>query len=167
MLYYDHASRATTVVDGRETAPAQASESLFIDSDGKPVGFEKAVIGGRAVGVPGAVAALALLHQRFGKLPWPRLFDDAIALARDGFELSPRLHKLLLQEHYLRRDPVATVIDGCVGCGLCGENAHAAVLCPSFYRAEVVQNPGAWDRFMARLRMTLTGFFMPRPAAGS
>jgi indolepyruvate ferredoxin oxidoreductase alpha subunit len=40
----------------------------------------------------------------------------------------------------LRRDPVATVIDGCVGCGLCGENAHAAVLCPSFYRAEVIQN---------------------------
>src|SRR5213075_1572267 len=51
----------------------------------------------------------------------------------------------------LRRDPVATVIDGCVGCGLCGENAHAAVLCPSFYRAEIVQNPGAWDRFLAKL----------------
>jgi indolepyruvate ferredoxin oxidoreductase alpha subunit len=46
----------------------------------------------------------------------------------------------------LRRDPVATVIDGCVGCGLCGENAHAAVLCPSFYRAEVIQNPTWWDR---------------------
>jgi len=52
----------------------------------------------------------------------------------------------------LRRDPVATVIDGCVGCGLCGENAHAAVLCPSFYRAEVIQNPTAFDRFKAKLR---------------
>ena len=52
----------------------------------------------------------------------------------------------------LRRDPVATVIDGCVGCGLCGENAHAAVLCPSFYRAEVVQNPNAWDRFVFFVR---------------
>jgi indolepyruvate ferredoxin oxidoreductase alpha subunit len=51
----------------------------------------------------------------------------------------------------LRTDPVATVIDGCVGCGLCGENAHAAVLCPSFYRAEVVQNPSGWDRLRARL----------------
>ncbi|HEX6156380.1 MAG TPA: indolepyruvate ferredoxin oxidoreductase subunit alpha [Burkholderiales bacterium] len=51
----------------------------------------------------------------------------------------------------LRRDPVATVIDGCVGCGLCGENAHAAVLCPSFYRAEVIQNPGLWDKLMHRL----------------
>jgi indolepyruvate ferredoxin oxidoreductase alpha subunit len=54
----------------------------------------------------------------------------------------------------LRRDPVATVIDGCVGCGLCGENAHAAVLCPSFYRAEVIQNPTWWDKLVARLRGT-------------
>jgi indolepyruvate ferredoxin oxidoreductase alpha subunit len=50
----------------------------------------------------------------------------------------------------LRRDPVATVIDGCVGCGLCGENAHAAVLCPSFYRAEVIQNPTWWDKLTCR-----------------
>ena len=52
----------------------------------------------------------------------------------------------------LRRDPVATVIDGCVGCGLCGENAHAAVLCPSFYRAEVIQNPNLVDRLISRVR---------------
>jgi indolepyruvate ferredoxin oxidoreductase alpha subunit len=57
----------------------------------------------------------------------------------------------------LRRDPVATVIDGCVGCGLCGENAHAAVLCPSFYRAEVVQNPNALDRLKARVRSLFHG----------
>jgi indolepyruvate ferredoxin oxidoreductase alpha subunit len=55
----------------------------------------------------------------------------------------------------LRSDPVATVIEGCVGCGLCGENAHAAVLCPSFYRAEVIQNPRAWDRFVFGLRSLL------------
>jgi len=55
----------------------------------------------------------------------------------------------------LRRDPVATVIEGCVGCGLCGENAHAAVLCPSFYRAEVVQNPGLLDKALGRLRSLL------------
>jgi indolepyruvate ferredoxin oxidoreductase alpha subunit len=54
----------------------------------------------------------------------------------------------------LRRDPVATVIDGCVGCGLCGENAHAAVLCPSFYRAEVIQNPNWFDKLLSRLRGT-------------
>ena len=51
----------------------------------------------------------------------------------------------------LRTDPVATVIDGCVGCGLCGENAHAAVLCPSFYRAEVIQNPSLWDRLIGKV----------------
>ena len=48
----------------------------------------------------------------------------------------------------LKVDPVATVIDGCVGCGLCGENAHAATLCPSFYRAEVVQNPNWHERLL-------------------
>jgi indolepyruvate ferredoxin oxidoreductase alpha subunit len=53
----------------------------------------------------------------------------------------------------LRVDPVATVIDGCVGCGLCGANAHAATLCPSFYRAEIVRNPTAWERFVAGLRL--------------
>jgi indolepyruvate ferredoxin oxidoreductase alpha subunit len=52
----------------------------------------------------------------------------------------------------LRRDPVATVIDGCVGCGLCGENAHAAILCPSFYRAEVIQNPGFFDKAVDKVR---------------
>jgi indolepyruvate ferredoxin oxidoreductase, alpha subunit len=53
----------------------------------------------------------------------------------------------------LKLDPVATVIDGCVGCGLCGANAHAATLCPSFYRAEVVQNA----RWLERLRSGLQG----------
>ena len=52
----------------------------------------------------------------------------------------------------LKVDPVAVVIDGCVGCGLCGENAHAATLCPSFYRAEVVQNPKWHERLLAALR---------------
>ena len=52
----------------------------------------------------------------------------------------------------LKLDPVATVIDGCVGCGLCGENAHAATLCPSFYRAEVVTNPTFVERLVDTLR---------------
>jgi indolepyruvate ferredoxin oxidoreductase, alpha subunit len=47
---------------------------------------------------------------------------------------------------------VAHVNNACVGCGLCGEVAHAAVLCPSFFRAEIVQNPGLWDRTLERLR---------------
>ena len=52
----------------------------------------------------------------------------------------------------LKVDPVATVIDGCVGCGLCGENAHAATLCPSFYRGEVIRNPRWHERLVAALR---------------
>jgi NAD-dependent dihydropyrimidine dehydrogenase PreA subunit len=52
----------------------------------------------------------------------------------------------------LRSDPVATVIESCVGCGLCGEVAHAAVLCPSFYRADIVTNPNWWDRTRAEIR---------------
>ena len=55
----------------------------------------------------------------------------------------------------LKVDPVATVIDGCVGCGLCGANAHAATLCPSFYRAEVVQNPKWHERLLSELRQRL------------
>ena len=50
----------------------------------------------------------------------------------------------------LRSDPVATVDEGCVGCGVCGEIAHAAVLCPSFYRADLVHNPSHWDRLRFR-----------------
>ncbi|HZB90269.1 MAG TPA: indolepyruvate ferredoxin oxidoreductase subunit alpha [Stellaceae bacterium] len=52
----------------------------------------------------------------------------------------------------LRSDPVASVVESCVGCGLCGEVAHAAVLCPSFYRAETIRNPTRWDRALHRLR---------------
>jgi indolepyruvate ferredoxin oxidoreductase alpha subunit len=59
----------------------------------------------------------------------------------------------------LKLDPVATVIDGCVGCGLCGENAHAATLCPSFYRVDIVQNPGLGERLLSALRRGIIGMF--------
>jgi indolepyruvate ferredoxin oxidoreductase, alpha subunit len=62
----------------------------------------------------------------------------------------------------LRTDPVAHIDNSCVGCGVCGEVAHAAVLCPSFYRAELVYNPSGWDRFMARVRGAVIGFFQRR-----
>jgi indolepyruvate ferredoxin oxidoreductase alpha subunit len=52
----------------------------------------------------------------------------------------------------LRSDPIAHVDNNCVGCGLCGEVADAAVLCPSFYRARIIQNPSRWDRWLDRLR---------------
>jgi NAD-dependent dihydropyrimidine dehydrogenase PreA subunit len=59
-------------------------------------------------------------------------------------------------------DPVAAVADSCVGCGLCGEVAHAAVLCPSFYRAEIINNPSAWDRFKQGLRQRVIGWLQNR-----
>ena len=62
----------------------------------------------------------------------------------------------------LRQDPVAAVADSCVGCGLCGEVAHAAVLCPSFYRAEIINNPTAWDRFKQGLRERVIGWLQNR-----
>ena len=61
----------------------------------------------------------------------------------------------------LKVDPVAHVNNGCVGCGLCGEVAHAAILCPSFYRAEVIQNPSPWDRLLYRIRQTFIGWLQP------
>ena len=61
----------------------------------------------------------------------------------------------------LKVDPVATVLDGCVGCGLCGENAHAATLCPSFYRAEIVQNPKLTERLFGRVQQAITRFLQP------
>jgi len=57
----------------------------------------------------------------------------------------------------LRTDPVAHVINSCVGCGLCGEIAHAAVLCPSFYKAERIQNPGQLEKVIHRIRQTIIG----------
>ena len=61
----------------------------------------------------------------------------------------------------LKVDPVATVIDGCVGCGLCGENAHAATLCPSFYRGEVVTNPTVFERLLQRVRGSVIKLLQP------
>jgi indolepyruvate ferredoxin oxidoreductase alpha subunit len=59
----------------------------------------------------------------------------------------------------LRTEPVTTVNSGCVGCGLCGEAAHAAGLCPSFHRIEVIQNPTGWDRFLHGMRQSVIGLF--------
>jgi indolepyruvate ferredoxin oxidoreductase alpha subunit len=62
----------------------------------------------------------------------------------------------------LRAEPVTKVINSCVGCGLCGEVAHAAVLCPSFYRASIVNNPSRWDRLKARFRGAVIGALQRR-----
>ncbi|MEM7424120.1 MAG: indolepyruvate ferredoxin oxidoreductase subunit alpha, partial [Pseudomonadota bacterium] len=62
----------------------------------------------------------------------------------------------------LRDDPVASIDESCVGCGNCGEVADAAVLCPSFYRADLIDNPGWWDRFSDAWRLRIIGWLQAR-----
>jgi gamma-glutamyltranspeptidase/glutathione hydrolase len=93
--------------DGRETAPAAATERLFQDADGKLVSYVTGVVGGRAVGVPGVLRMLELAHRDHGVLPWAALFEPAIRLADAGFRVSPRLHLLIRSDRHLILDPVA------------------------------------------------------------
>ncbi len=93
--------------DGRETAPASATENLLMGTDGKPLSFYDAVVGGKSVGTPGAVRMLEMAHKQYGKLPWAQLFVPAIALAENGFNVSARMNGLLLPEVHLKKDPVA------------------------------------------------------------
>lgn len=102
-----HDGKVTEAFDGRETAPAGVSETLFIGSDGKPMPFYEGVVGGRSVGVPGTVRMLEMAHRQHGKLPWATLFAPAIALAEGGFKVSPRLNTLLSADKYLKNDPIA------------------------------------------------------------
>jgi len=105
LLHWD--GRELQAWDGRETAPAAAGEGLFLAPDGRPLAFDEAVFGGRAVGTPGAVKMLEVAHRRHGRLPWARLFEPAIGLAEAGFALGPRLHAQLLTDPHLRKDPLA------------------------------------------------------------
>jgi len=91
LLHYDAASHTIVAYDGRETAPAGATSRLFLDRDGKPLPFREAVASGLSVGVPGAVRMLELAQREHGKLAWRDLFTPAIALARNGFPMPPRL----------------------------------------------------------------------------
>ncbi len=98
VIYFDAASGKLTTLDGRETAPMAATPRLFQDDKGEPLKFYSAVVGGRSVGVPGTPKLLEELHSRWGKAPWPSLFNDAIALSANGFQVSPRLERLVRKD---------------------------------------------------------------------
>jgi gamma-glutamyltranspeptidase/glutathione hydrolase len=98
LVWYDAASGELTTIDGRETAPLAATPRLFQDENGVPLKFFDAVIGGRSVGTPGTPALLQTAHDNWGKQPWSGLFDPAIALAKDGFVVSPRLAGLVARD---------------------------------------------------------------------
>jgi gamma-glutamyltranspeptidase / glutathione hydrolase len=95
MVRADAASGALTTYDGRETAPAAATPMRFLDASGKLLPRESRVFSGLSVGVPGNVALAAKAHGAHGKLPWAKLFEPAIALARDGFVMNQRLYESL------------------------------------------------------------------------
>lgn len=95
MVRYDAKSKAVTVYDGRETAPAGATPDMLMGADGKPLPFATAVLSGRATGVPGVVRMLALAQGQHGKLKWRTLFADAERTAAQGFTVTPRLGRFI------------------------------------------------------------------------
>ncbi|GAA0792979.1 gamma-glutamyltransferase [Marinobacterium sediminicola] len=95
LLYWDAKQQQLFAYDGRETAPASVTPDLFLNQDGSPMPWQQALVGGRSVGTPGVLRMLELAHQRHGKLPWQHTFEPAIRQAREGFSVTPRLHKLI------------------------------------------------------------------------
>ena len=108
LVYYDANSEKLTTLDGRETAPENATPTLFQDENGEPLEFYDAVVGGRSVGTPGTPALMKSAHEKWGQLPWSGLLTPAIKTATNGFSVSPRLAELIASDQEkLSRDPVA------------------------------------------------------------
>ena len=95
LLVYNPITRQTTSFDGREVAPASARPDMFLAPNGKPRTKPEAIPGGLSVGIPGVVAMLEMAHQKYGKLPWARLFQPAIKLADNGFPVGPKLARTI------------------------------------------------------------------------
>jgi len=95
MLVYDAKTKRTTSFDGREMAPASATPTMFLGANGQPRNKGEAIPGGLSVGIPGVVKMLWLAHQKYGKLPWAKLFEPAIKLSEDGFPVGPKLARTL------------------------------------------------------------------------
>ncbi|MBW4331279.1 gamma-glutamyltransferase [Stakelama sp. CBK3Z-3] len=93
LLHSNGTPDSTTSFDGRETAPDAATGKWFYADDGTPMSHAEAVPGGRSVGVPGDLRMWAKAHEAYGKLPWAKLFEPAIRLARGGFVVTPRLYR--------------------------------------------------------------------------
>jgi gamma-glutamyltranspeptidase/glutathione hydrolase len=108
LLYFDGKTATVEAYDGRETAPAAATSDMFLNTDGTPMEFFDAVVGGLSVGAPGILRMLEMAHRDHGRLPWARLFEPAIDLAERGFPISPRLHGLIADDEYLRASRSAT-----------------------------------------------------------
>jgi gamma-glutamyltranspeptidase/glutathione hydrolase len=95
MLVYDPKTKQTTSFDGREMAPASATPTMFLDANGAPRPKPDAIPGGLSVGIPGVIKMLWLAHQKYGKLPWAKLFEPAIKLSEGGFPVGPKLARTI------------------------------------------------------------------------
>ncbi len=107
LIHYDSKLKKIETYDGRETAPASAVPGLFLDQRGGPLPYRQAILGGRAVGVPGLLRMLEMAHRDHGRLPWARLFGPAIRLSENGFPISARLARQIAGDGLIHRVPAA------------------------------------------------------------
>lgn len=107
LVLYDPKEKRVVTFDGRETAPFASESDLFLNEGGGTLKFFDAAVGGLSVGTPGLVRLMADAHAKYGRLPWARLFEEAITLAENGFYVSERLHSLIAKDKHLSDDPTA------------------------------------------------------------
>lgn len=88
LIHHDASTGLIDTIDGREKAPMAATQSRFLGADGQPVPYMVAIAGGKSVGVPGNIRLMAKAHAKWGKLPWKALFQPAIRLADQGFDVT-------------------------------------------------------------------------------
>mgnify|MGYP001133383801 FL=1 len=105
LLYFDNKNKKLIFYDGRETAPSKIKKEHFLDKNGQPLSFYDAAVGGLAVGVPGLVSMLELVHKEYGMMKWESLFKPAINLSLEGFPISSRLHNQIKKDNYLHLIP--------------------------------------------------------------
>ncbi len=106
LLHWDQKNKSISSYDGRSAAPAQATAEYFLDSFGEPIGRSNSA-GGRWVAVPGLMRLFELSHRKHGKLSWKALFEPAIKLAEQGFDVSPRLHKAIKRNKRIGKNKAA------------------------------------------------------------
>lgn len=97
MLFHNAKDGSISTIDGREMAPAAAKPERFLGPDGKSRGYSDVIPGGLSVGVPGNVRLMEIAHRKWGKLQWKALFQPAIKLAEDGYQVTPALYTWLVQ----------------------------------------------------------------------
>jgi gamma-glutamyltranspeptidase/glutathione hydrolase len=128
IVWHDQQTGDSGVIDGLAAAPAEVTDRLQIDFDGRTIPRERAMFGGRTVGVPGTLRALEKIHQRFGCLSWHPLFDAAREHASAGFAMPPYLIKTLTEIGSIQDEPLAQRI-------YCGGTRRAVA------EGTLIQNP--------------------------